>query len=236
MTAEAIPADPRYIGRLGRTIRNHDPQNRLFRALDRPPAPVPGHIPGASWYRVDIWDQGQTSSCTTHAAVGVCRTAPNLQHGWTGKGSAWPFYDTPGERFVLYQFSKTVDPWDGVDYDGTSTDAPYRVLRDRGQIPGWRWLFGVDEVKEWLINYGPLSVGTDWHESMFDPDSKGFLTVSGPMVGGHAYEIVAYNKAKNAFRVVNSWGRNWGQGGRAWLRYNDLDALLKAGGDAVTVG
>ena len=40
----------------------------------------------------------------------------------------------------------------------------------------------------------------------------------------HAMLVVGYddNKYGGAFRVMNSWGTNWGDGGYVWMRYNDF--------------
>ncbi|MEZ4955452.1 MAG: C1 family peptidase [Saprospiraceae bacterium] len=38
--------------------------------------------------------------------------------------------------------------------------------------------------------------------------------------GGHAMTIVGYDDGKNAFRIVNSWGTNWGDNGFAWVDYS----------------
>lgn len=42
--------------------------------------------------------------------------------------------------------------------------------------------------------------------------------------GGHAMTIVGYDDTFNggSFRIVNSWGRDWGDDGYAWIRYSDF--------------
>ena len=42
--------------------------------------------------------------------------------------------------------------------------------------------------------------------------------------GGHAMTIVGYDDYKNggSFLIVNSWGKNWGDNGYAWIRYSDF--------------
>ena len=37
---------------------------------------------------------------------------------------------------------------------------------------------------------------------------------------GHAILIVDYDDALNAFKIVSSWGINWGNEGYAWIRYD----------------
>jgi C1A family cysteine protease len=35
----------------------------------------------------------------------------------------------------------------------------------------------------------------------------------------HAMLVVGYNDALKAFKVVNSWGKNWGNEGYCWISY-----------------
>lgn len=221
---------PRYP--LGRRGPNHDPANRLFRALVEPP---PRRArPYKSWVRLrrDVYDQGTESSCTAQAAVGVIRTSNNNRKGFDQFAS----YDDPGERFALYRAAQTVDPWPGDDYDGTSTDAPFRVLRDRGAISSWRWLFGEDELCEWVRWYGPAAIGIEWYNAMFDPDDRGFITPTGGFAGGHAISVVGYDYDDESYELVNSWGLGWGRSGRCRLTKANMVSLLAADGEAVTIG
>ncbi len=48
----------------------------------------------------------------------------------------------------------------------------------------------------------------------------GVLDIPGVMNGiGHSMIAVGYDDARNAFRIQNSWGRGFGEGGYAWLSY-----------------
>jgi hypothetical protein len=235
MTVLAVPTDPAYAHLLGRSIVNHDPRNRLFSAVNLLGTLEPQARPGAPWFTRDVYDQ-QGPSCTAQTAIGVCRT-----------GSAnyrlfrpfWPDYDTEFERHDLYETSKDYDPWDGNNYDGTSTDAPFRLLAKREQIAEWRWLFGVDQLWNWVHNYGPAAAGTIWTTEMFRPRTDGHITPDGEPVGGHAYRIVQAQERRSGghtqrrFRVVNSWSRNWGQNGRCWIDYDSMGELLAQDGEVV---
>ena len=41
-----------------------------------------------------------------------------------------------------------------------------------------------------------------------------------PVEYGHAMVIVGYDDARDAFRVLNSWGTHWGDGGFGWIGYD----------------
>jgi C1A family cysteine protease len=40
---------------------------------------------------------------------------------------------------------------------------------------------------------------------------------AGDVVGGHAVLLVGYDLNSRLWRVRNSWGTGWGEGGYAWL-------------------
>jgi len=40
------------------------------------------------------------------------------------------------------------------------------------------------------------------------------------VVGGHAVVLVGYDDARGAFKVRNSWGKDWGLGGYFWMDYD----------------
>lgn len=46
-------------------------------------------------------------------------------------------------------------------------------------------------------------------------------------VGGHAMVVVGYNERFGAFRLMNSWGKEWGQKGFIWIRYKDFKEYCK---------
>ncbi|MEM6725679.1 MAG: C1 family peptidase [Bacteroidota bacterium] len=47
--------------------------------------------------------------------------------------------------------------------------------------------------------------------------------------GGHAMAIVGYSDYKKAFRVMNSWGQNWGDKGLGWISYSLFPQVVSEG-------
>ncbi|MFN0015822.1 MAG: C1 family peptidase [Saprospiraceae bacterium] len=45
--------------------------------------------------------------------------------------------------------------------------------------------------------------------------------------GGHAMVVVGYDDRKEAFRIMNSWGKNWGDNGYIWIKYKDFGEFCK---------
>jgi hypothetical protein len=87
----------------------------------------------------------------------------------------------------------------------------------------------IASVKKALLEGSPISGGFHIPESFFriktdvwnaDPTevSKDWKH------NGHAMALVAYddNKAGGAFRIMNSWGTKWADGGFVWMKYADF--------------
>ncbi|MEM6725939.1 MAG: C1 family peptidase [Bacteroidota bacterium] len=60
-----------------------------------------------------------------------------------------------------------------------------------------------------------------WTPSRSDYMQSGF--------SGHAMCVIGYDdyKAGGSFEIMNSWGKNWGQDGIAWVRYQDFDEFVR---------
>jgi C1A family cysteine protease len=192
-----------------------------------------GSIPTFKYYSVaEIFDQGYTSQCVSYSAGQLLEMGPVTNNVFDRTTAKLYFKQ-------LYDECQKVDEWPGEDYDGTSVRASMKVLQSRGHISQYYWAYTVNEVAAWLLTKGPVQMGTDWHERMLDTDRDGFVSVGGSIAGGHAYIFAGVNLqrecpdgSRGAFRIVNSWGRAWGQVGRAWVSMRDTNILLENYGEA----
>ena len=85
----------------------------------------------------------------------------------------------------------------------------------------------VNKVKTEIGKYSyPVVAGfTDYGSTLQDVGSSGiWYPRYSKGRGGHAMTIVGYDDTFNggSFRIVNSWGRDWGDDGYAWIRYSDF--------------
>ncbi len=87
----------------------------------------------------------------------------------------------------------------------------------------------IEVTKKALLEGSPISTGFYLPESFFHITTDVWYTkpedsLSDWKHSGHAMAIVGYddNKAGGAFRVLNSWGTNWGDNGFIWIRYSDF--------------
>jgi hypothetical protein len=181
------------------------------------------------WYSPGILDQGPTPQCVEFS-----------WHKWLTSGPVTNVF--PYKRGQLYKECQRVDEWPGEDYDGTSVRAGARVLKDRGLISEYRWGFDAETIINHILTSGPVVVGTEWLDGMFEVDKYGYLNCSGPPQPdqGHAYLLIGADREKvhpklkktGAVRKVGSWGEEALDHGRAWMFFDDLDMLIKRDGEA----
>lgn len=166
-------------------------------------------------------DQGREGAC-----VGF---------GWSHELAANPVV-VPGitNDFArnIYHQAQTLDEWAGEDYDGTSVLAGAKTVQSLGYVREYRWAFGLQDVLAALSYHGPVVLGLNWYEGMWDTDEKGFIHVTGSLVGGHC--ILARGLAVKSKYVTlrNSWGNDWGTDGDCRILFTDLERLLSESGEA----
>ncbi len=175
------------------------------------------------WYNNGWWgDQGNTSQCVGYSWAHWVEDGPVTQKG---KAPIAP----PTE---IYRQAQMVDAWPGENYDGTSVRAGAKVLQDMGFISSYTWAWDINTVVQALLEKGPVVVGTHWYEDMIYPSADGIIKPGGDVVGGHAYLLNGVNTKTRMIRIKNSWGKDWGKKGQAYISFDDMDKLIKLYGEA----
>ena len=213
--------------RLGR-VPFFDPRSRQFpmaAALEEKAYRPRGY----TWDVPVHLDQGSQPSCVGHA--------------WAHELIARPARVTritPAFAHWLYKTCQKYDYWAGEAYEGTSVLAGAKVLHKlppempegRGLITEYRWIFAdLDALVKTLGYFGPVVFGTWWYTGMFKVDTGGYIRPTGTRAGGHAYLVKGVDVQRGRFRIHNSWGERWGQGGDAWLAFDDALRLLSEDGE-----
>jgi Papain family cysteine protease len=199
------------------------------RSLDFPiSAVVPEEIvKGRTWSTPAWLDQGREGACV---GFGVSHELAAYPAAVAGIKDAF--------AFDIYREAKKIDPWPGEDYEGTSVLAGVKIAQQRGYFDSYRWCFSVEDILRALSHEGPVVVGTNWHRSMYYPAPSGLLKPDGDVVGGHCYLIRGFQlkprfASEPVLRIRNSWGRDWGADGDAFITLSDYEKHLLPGADQV---
>jgi hypothetical protein len=131
----------------------------------------------------------------------------------------------------LYREAQKVDEWPGESYEGTSVRAGAKVLQALGFISGYRWASNFQEWIDTILSVGPVVIGVNWYDDMFDPDPDGKIHIGGSLAGGHCIKSDAVNMDLEVIRLKNSWGRFWGVGGFCYISFKDAERLQREDGE-----
>jgi C1A family cysteine protease len=119
--------------------------------------------------------------------------------------------------------SLSKDPYDDKDFlskpspDANSEAANFKIAWAKKIDPK-----DIEGIKTYLAKGYPVIIAISFDEPFMDP--KGPAVVSSINVGdiamGHAMLVVGYNEDKKCFRIMNSWGTGWRDGGFCWFTYD----------------
>jgi hypothetical protein len=164
--------------------------------------------------------------------------------GFSGEG--WQ-RSTPSLRGLVtldasgyYMGAQKYDEWAGEGYDGSSVRGLMKFMQAHPDVDLNSYYFAAttNAIMAWFNQeehpVTPPIIGVNWYSSMWHPDSAGKIEVTGWVDGGHALLVIGYfhdKKGQLYWWLHNSWGREWGIEGRAYLRDEDLQRLLQEDGE-----
>lgn len=87
----------------------------------------------------------------------------------------------------------------------------------------------LNGIKSYLAKGYPVVIAIAFDETFMDPSGPATIT---PMkiddnAMGHAMLIVGYDEGKKAFKVMNSWGKEWREGGFCWMPYDVFKGCIR---------
>jgi hypothetical protein len=247
MTVHPLAQHPRPGQHLGRHVE-HDPRSLAYAHGVLPKSA----IKSVSWTRrIPILDQGQLGSCTGNAATGALgtdsagRTATTSVTITPAGAAASHGLFTAGvhqldEAFAvaLYSLATILDGVSG-QYPPSDTGSTgigvAKALRALGLASSYTHAFSIAALNS-ALQAGPVLIGINWYNSMFDPRSDGQIVVdtASGLAGGHELELDAYDASTGEYKVPNSWAESWGVDGCGYFTTASLTTLLRLQGD-VTV-
>lgn len=205
---------------------------------------VPTEIPLEEYQRwqVPILDQGQEGACTGFGLATVANyllrrrkvvsdpnpVSPRMLYEMAKRYDEWP-----GEQYSGSSARGAMKGWhkhgvcghDCWPYNAKRTD---RRLTDERTTDALRRPLGayyrvnhkdLVAMHSAMAEVGVLYATAAVHRGWEDIDDEGLIPLSGEMLGGHAFALVAYDR--RGFWIQNSWGPDWGKNGFALISYDD---------------
>ncbi|MCB1170388.1 MAG: hypothetical protein KDK25_08645, partial [Leptospiraceae bacterium] len=219
------------------------------------PAPLPTEMDLSSQMPPAGY-QGDQASCISWAAVYAVKSYyENRSRGWgydspvTG-GPGHHVFSPAFSQALLGNadrgstFPEALDvllrngavPWSAMPYfpdkpGGKSSPKQERIAREF-RIQGYRLLSSHEPegIKRQVASGHPVMVGILLYESLLDLKQGVYEAAEGPFLGGHSVVIVGYDddRGKNgAFKIMNSWGQDWGENGFGWISYDAMSYMIR---------
>ena len=83
----------------------------------------------------------------------------------------------------------------------------------------------VDDIRYALVFGVPVVIAVRVDQAFNQHQGADLYRWQGGTTGYHALCVIGYDNQKQAFRVQNSWGQQWGDGGRFWVGYDEFQKL-----------
>ena len=205
--------------RLGRHVK-HDPRSFEFQA-------------GRATQIVSVThqatglplDQGQIGSCTANALCGSLDSAPDYHGGTTL---------TESDAIRVYELETKLEgkPYPPNDPGGSGLMV-CKAAQQLGLITSYSHAFGIQHALEALV-MRPVITGVNWYSSFDTPDPQTGLvqlTAAATVRGGHEVVADGIDAPNRLVWFWNSWGTQYGLGGRFCMSFDTWDRLLQEQGD-----
>lgn len=196
-----------------------------------------------------VGNQGDQQSCVAWAVAYALKSyqeklelhqqllfSPSFIYNQINNGMNVPTYVTDALNLLSQE---GVCTWDEMPYkDSDWVSKPSTVATEdakRFRIDYWRQVNIQDpkEVKAQLASGYPVIIGAQVSREFVN---DGYLLKSnyiwkdkGVPVGGHAMLLIGYDDAKRAFKIMNSWGTEWGDNGFGWISYDIFRSVVSYG-------
>lgn len=210
---------------LGRVHRGKRPSRSI--GADIPRRLVLDHLP-------EVYDQGAVGSCTAQAlAAAVELLAPRSDYaperpdrprlygrsrvavGYLAEDSGAMLAD----GVAALRRGWEAERWHNGQWSERWTEPPPPVADDAPRLVSAEALDFDPASIAWELACGhPVAVGLRVTEQ-WDAPGDVIAPPRGVADGGHAVLLVGYDLSERLWRVRNSWGSSWGDGGYAWLSW-----------------
>lgn len=198
-------------------------------------------------YLGPVMDQANCGSCVAFAAtatlegqVNIASNFPGLNpkfspqalfscgggscdFGWFPSSAASFLTKTgiPDEACLPYSSGATGKD---VACSNKCADSAQRSFKIAGSTTPTMGTANIQAVKT-ALEKGPLMTTLTVYEDFMLYSSGVYLHATGPALGGHAVSLVGYDDTKRAWLIRNSWAKDWGDQGYAWISWDDKSGI-----------
>jgi len=190
-----------------------------------------------------IKQQGGMNSCTAHAVVSCFEIETRLAGKEVVEGSELYNYYQSRSYAQIFPDDEGAYLRDAVKMMRNYGNCPEKLMpyddAARSQKPGifcdsfakmfkitsYEKIWSVPGIKQSLAELHPVMLAIPIYQSIFSTDDTIKVpTKNDYQVGAHAIVVVGYDDTTQNFRILNSWGIDWGEVGFANLPYDYLYA------------
>lgn len=141
--------------------------------------------------------------------------------------------------------TKGIVSWEMMPYDENNCTPPGNSMLNAAsvnKIKGYNRLnnkMNLNEYKTYLSNDVPIITGTSLGANFDYYGSRGntstFTCSQLKPNSGHAMLMVGYDDNRKAFKIMNSWGSDWGEKGYVWVDYECFKLMMGSSGSEAYV-
>ena len=169
-------------------------------------------------------NQLNVGKCTAEGLCGCLNTSPD-------NTTERVYTDVDSDQLYSRETADEGYPWPQYDPGGSGL-AVCRAAKELGWITSYKHSFThMGALKALVLRPGMM--GSYWYDSFDHPDSNGVVSISphAGIRGGHeifAHQIVVEERLVGFW---NSWGPEYGIGGKFYMSWDTIERLLNESGD-----
>ncbi len=84
----------------------------------------------------------------------------------------------------------------------------------------------IEDMKRQIANGNPVLIGMEVDRDFTSRSIRLWDKNNSAFYGNHAVVLTGYDDEKQAFRLLNSWGSDWGENGYIWATYSKIDEAM----------
>jgi hypothetical protein len=172
---------------------------------------------------------GSTTFSTLTNTFSPSYTFNQLAQGSCGSSSLY------GNLSILYnQGVCTLSSMPYNDYNGCSIQPSANQVSEAAnfKIKSFSLIYTSDitAIKSMIASNHSMAISIRYDDIFLNAGTNTiWKTTTGLIYGSHAILICGYDDSKHAFKIMNSWGTSWGNGGFSWIDYDLLPNLTGSG-------